>query len=343
VITGYSAMRRTSRRLRNMFAPGAVILLYHRVTETDCDPWGLAVTPKHFAEHLDVLRQYSQPLALRELNEAAQAGRRLRRTIAVTFDDGYADNFQTAKPLLERYDIPASVFVVSGYVGNEREFWWYELERLLLQPGTFPETVRLRINGKVFEWQLGESATYGDDEYRRHRGWRFSHPAPTLRHALYYSLWRLLGSLGEDDRRDVLDQLLACSGADPLARPNYRPLSVAELLRLHQGQLIEIGSHTVTHPFLSRLPEVLQRDEIRRSKAWLESLLGFPVTTLAYPHGDYTMATVNVVREAGFECACSTIFGSVRGYADRFQLPRIEVQGCDGEEFARKLSRWFRC
>jgi peptidoglycan/xylan/chitin deacetylase (PgdA/CDA1 family) len=263
--------------------------------------------------------------------------------ITVTFDDGYADNLQTAKPLLERYDVPASVFVVSGYVGNEREFWWNELERLLLHPGTFPETVCLRVNGKVFEWQLAESANYSDDDYRRHRGWRPGHPAPTPRHSLYYSLWILLGSLGEDDRRNVLDQLLAWSSADPLGRPNYRPLSVAELLTLHQGRLIEIGAHTVTHPFLSRLTEALQRDEICRCKAWLESVLGSPVTTIAYPHGDYTMATVNVVREAGFECACSTVFGSVRGYADRFQLPRIGVRGCDGEEFARELSEWFRC
>jgi peptidoglycan/xylan/chitin deacetylase (PgdA/CDA1 family) len=333
-------MRRTAQRLRNMFAPGAVILLYHRVIETDCDPWGLAVTPKHFAEHLDVLQKYGRPEPLGRLSQAVGAGKRSPRTVSVTFDDGYADNLYNAKSLLERYDVAATVFVASGYVGNEREFWWDELERLLLQPGTVPQTVFLRVIGGVFERYLGESAHYSTDEYRRHRGWRCGSSAPTLRHSLYYSLWKLLGSLGEVERRDVLDQLIAWAGGDAMSRMTHRTLSAAELATLQSGGLIEIGSHTVTHPFLSRLSEARQRDEIRRSKADLEAMLDSPVARFAYPHGDYTMASVAIVQEAGFDCACSTTMESVRPGTDNLQLPRIAVEDWDGEEFARRLSRW---
>jgi peptidoglycan/xylan/chitin deacetylase (PgdA/CDA1 family) len=288
-----------------------------------------------------VLRRLGRPLGLRDLNQAVRAGRRVPRAIAVTFDDGYADNLHSAKPLLERCDIPATVFVVSGHVGKEREFWWSELERLLLQPGTLPASLSLRINGKVSEWELGESARYGDDEYRRHRHWRPGLPAPTRRHALYYSLWSMLGAFPKDEKRHVLDQLLAWSGLERVCRPAHRALSVAELLALHRGNSIEIGAHTVTHPFLSGLPEAFQRDEIRRSKSALEGMLGSPVTSFAYPHGDYTAGTVTAVREAGFECACSSTVESVRRGADRFRLPRVAVPDCDGEEFARRLSEWF--
>ena len=150
-----------------------------------------------------------------------------------------------------------------------------------------------------------------------------------------------MGSLDEKEKRNVLDQLFAWAGGDSVSRSTHRTLSPAELATLQRGGLIEIGAHTVTHPFLSRLPEALQRDEIHRSKADLETTLGSAITSFAYPHGDYTTATVAVVREAGFTNACSTVPESVQTGIDSFQLPRIVVEDWDGEEFARRLSKWF--
>jgi peptidoglycan/xylan/chitin deacetylase (PgdA/CDA1 family) len=80
--------------------------------------------------------------------------------VVITFDDGYADNLHNAKPLLERYDIPATVFVTTGHIGHEREFWGDELDRLLLQPSTLPELLGLSINGSPYQWELGEVAHY---------------------------------------------------------------------------------------------------------------------------------------------------------------------------------------
>ena len=342
MMPGFSRVRRAARRFRNALFPGAIILLYHRVAASNCDPWGLSVTPEHFAEHLDVLRQQCRAVRLQRLSEEVQVGKRLPKAVAVTFDDGYANNLHNARPLLERYDIPATVFVASGCVGNEREFWWDELDRLLLQPGTLPQSVCLRVNGVIFERRLGESVHYSTEEYHRYRGWRCGSSAPTLRHSLYYSLSTLLGSLEGKEKRNVLDQLIAWAGGDSVSRLTHRTLSTAELATLQSGGLIDIGAHTVTHPFLSRLSEALQRDEICRSRADLETTLGSAVTSFAYPHGDYTMDTVAIVREAGFASACSTNAGSVLGRTDSFQLPRIGVQDWSGEEFARRLAQWFR-
>jgi peptidoglycan/xylan/chitin deacetylase (PgdA/CDA1 family) len=76
--------------------------------------------------------------------------------VAVTFDDGYADNLLNGKPLLECYDVPVTVFVTSGYVGAGREFWADELERLFLQPGTLRQELCLAIKGRTHQWDLGE-------------------------------------------------------------------------------------------------------------------------------------------------------------------------------------------
>jgi peptidoglycan/xylan/chitin deacetylase (PgdA/CDA1 family) len=117
------------------------------------------------------------------------------------------------------------------------------------------------------------------------------------------------------------------------------------MIRLADGGLIEIGSHTLSHPVLAALPVAAQIDEISGSKARLEQLLGHPVTSFAYPFGGrshYTDQTVAAVREAGFEWACSNFAGMVWPSTDRWQLPRLLVRDWDGDQFARNLEGWIR-
>ncbi len=344
-VRALTSLRWTPRWVRRRSGPGAVVLLYHRVAELRSDPWGLAVTPHHFAEHLDVVRRQGQPIPLPHLIEAVRRGDVPRGAIAVTFDDGYADNLHHAKPALEQYEVPATVFVTTGALGQQREFWWDELDRLLLQPGVLPESVELRIRGRKHRWDLGEAARYDDataDRYRRWRGWQKN---ATARHRLYRSLWALLRQLPEVERQTALDHVRAWAGAGSTGRPTHRSVSPQELLTLAEGGVVDIGAHTVTHPRLSAIPVAAQGEELRLSKASLEDMLGRPVTTFAYPHGarsDYTSDTVALARASGFVCACSAFRGAVRRNSDLFQLPRFVVQDWNGEEFARRLAGWWQ-
>ena len=111
-----------------------------------------------------------------------------------------------------------------------------------------------------------------------------------------------------------------------------------------EGELIEIGSHTMTHPALSTLSLSAQWDEIQQSKTHLETILKRPVCSFAYPYGrqcDYLPETVAVVRDVGFTCACANFAGVVDRFTDRFQLPRIQMQDWERNEFARQLEKWF--
>lgn len=114
---------------------GTLVLLYHRVADLPSDPWSLAVTPRHFAEHLEVLCAMARPVPLREAAE----GRAPRRAVAVTFDDGYSDNLYAARPLLERRGVPATVFVTTGGLDDGRELWWDELERIAPEERVYRE------------------------------------------------------------------------------------------------------------------------------------------------------------------------------------------------------------
>jgi peptidoglycan/xylan/chitin deacetylase (PgdA/CDA1 family) len=284
--------------------------MYHRVADLVFDPWRLAVTPAHFDEQMQVLSEYFRPVPLAELSE--DPGRDPRpRSVAVTFDDGHRDGLEEAKPVLLRHGIPATVFVVSGYVDSDRPFWWDELEHLCFHGNL---SARDRIDGLVVR-----DLPPGDR---------------------YLDLWGQLQLLPAPERRERLDRLAEAAGT-PVPAPRGT-LSHAELKELAEGGLVEIGGHTVNHPSLPSLPAEEQLEEIRGSRIQLERLLDRPVTSFCYPHGAFTADTVALVREAGFARACVSVEGPVRAGADRFQLPRRRAENWRGDEFGWHLSRFFR-
>jgi peptidoglycan/xylan/chitin deacetylase (PgdA/CDA1 family) len=334
-----------TRRLRNWLAPGGLILLYHRVAEVPTDPFKLCVTPEHFAEHLAVLSGEYQPMSLRKMRQTLESGQSPNRAIAVTFDDGYADNLWNAKPLLEAQDVPATVFVATGQLEEPREFWWDELDRLLLQPGRLPSCLDLTIEHKLHHWDLGQAADYSMADHQRDRHWNWyvqEQTDPGPRQSLYRALYQLLYPLSLDQRQLILDQLLTWAGLTVKGRPNYAALSATEVSRLGDGGLVEVGAHTINHPFLSTLSAEAQWQEIQQSKAALETLIDQPVHGFAYPHGNYSPETMELVEKAGFTHACATIEGRVGRKAHRFQMPRVVVEDCDGEAFAQFLTNWFQ-
>ena len=109
-------LRSGARRLVGRPSTDTLVLLYHRIASPSVDPWRLSVSPAHFAEHLAVIKRMGRAMPLRELATALRSGRRLRDAIVVTFDDGYADNLRAARPILDRHDVPATVFVTAAVI-----------------------------------------------------------------------------------------------------------------------------------------------------------------------------------------------------------------------------------
>lgn len=298
------------------------------------------MTPEHFAEQLSVLKNEMHPQPLQELIDPPRRGV-ARRLVGITFDDGYADNLSIAKPLLEQFGIPATVFVVSGHVGGQREFWWDELEKILLQPGNLPEVLCLTIRGKSYVWELEEASLYTQASFEHSNSWRaMGQEDPGKRQFLYRVLYELLQPLGPTERREVVDTLFAWANLSPEPRPSHQSMTRDDLQKVEHDSLVEIGAHTVTHPVLSAVPVALQRHEIEQSKIDLEEICGRPITKFAYPHGarsHYTPDTIAIVKRAGFLSACSAFGEFVQDDTDPFQVPRFAVPDLDGEGFGQWL------
>ena len=317
-------VNRVTRMAMRVFRRAAV-LLYHRVACVPSDPQLLCVAPEHFDEHLQVLCRQYQPISLARLAEHLLGLRRIpKRAVVLTFDDGYADNLHTVKPLLERYGIPATVFVVSGYVGEEKELFQETLNRVLLLSPRVPSSLVLDIAGVRHTWEVPERAQ--------------------ARGAIYSELKSLLTDKPDHVRRALAEDLIQWVGLDATPLPEYRMLDEHELSLLGAQELVEIGAHTVTHPLLSSLHPDRQLEEIRGSRDQLESILGRGVTKFSYPfgyHGDYDDASIRAVQRAGYELACSNFAGLVHRWTDRWQVPRWIVRDWDGDRFEGEMRRAF--
>ena len=307
-----------SHSLLNRFGTPTLILCYHRVARLESDPWGLAVTPERFREHMQFIRARYPVLRFEEDWSASR-----RPAVVVTFDDGYADNLHEALPILEETGVPATFFVATATIGTRTEFWWDELCRLLLGQAAVPRAFALA------------DARFGACHPTRSASERLA-----LARHLQVSMKRV----GSARREDWLGQLRRWAGAGDEGRLSHRALSVEELRRLACSPLVTIGAHTVTHPALARLGPERQREEILQSRHQLESWLGRPVEVFSYPYGgkeDCDGTGAAICRQAGFRKAASAWPGLSYRWSDEFLLPRRFVCDWDEARFKRYVSWWF--
>ena len=299
------------------FRSKLIVLLYHRIARETSDPWSLCVTPEHFVEHLEVLQRFRRV----PLSRIQPSGFRLfgEPQVAITFDDGYADNVRVAAPLLRLYGIPATFFIATGYVGRDIEYWWDELERIVLEGAAPPSSFSGVVNGRKYSWQI---------------------PPNRSRTETYTFLYGQLQPLADETRRCLLDRLADLCRPVPEARTTRRPMTLDELWNLSVDPLFEIGAHTVMHPLLAARPVHEQYSEIRGSKSFLEQHLDHPVQSFSYPYGGrqhYLPATVAAVRESGFLRACTTGGYPVKHGDGPFEISRQNVTDMDGDSFLKYI------
>ncbi|MFI5310327.1 MAG: polysaccharide deacetylase family protein, partial [Gemmatimonadales bacterium] len=315
------------------------ILVYHRVAGPRRDPQWLDVRKGNFGAQLDQLLQSARTLPLGEFEARRRAGTLPPRAVAVTFDDGYADNLLAAVPLLERHGVPATVFVTAGMIGGDREFWWDDAERI-----AFASQVLVPpVPGLDVAWSASDGAHVAADPATDR--WTVQEPSdPTPRHRLYRALCAALKPLPTPERERRLAAWRAWAGVPDAARETHRALTRHELVTLSRRPGIGIGAHTMTHPSLALLTPGEQLRELRDSRTWLEDVIRSPVRSVAYPFGtssDVSEATEHAAVEAGFDVALANEPAAAWRWSRRSLVPRVLVRDWDGPTFAQQVNAWF--
>jgi peptidoglycan/xylan/chitin deacetylase (PgdA/CDA1 family) len=311
------SVRRAKNLILSKIDTPVIVLLYHRVAALASDPQLLAVSPENFRDQMSYLRD-RYPLVNFEDNWSHLKS----PSVAVTFDDGYADNALNALPILEDVGVPATFFVSTDNIDTQQEYWWDELENIILGDRPLPKVFNLN-----------------DERYGRR--W----PTDTLlaRKKFYLKITPLMKKVAAERRDDWLNQFRRWAGTDETGRKAYRTMTSKELQHLANSKFATIGAHTVTHSRLSVLSEKQQREEILSSKRQLEALLGRTITTFSYPYGrknDYNSTSVRLCREAGFTKAASNFPGHAYRWTDALQVPRYLVRNWDEDTFDDKMKQF---
>ncbi len=330
------------QRFLNLLLKKAVVLMYHRIAEPDTDPWQLSVSPARFEEHLKVLRDGYRVVPVADLAGQLAKGKVNKKSVCITFDDGYTDNFLYAKPLLEKYRSPASFFLATQYLGRAEVYWWDELEIILLRTATLPARLQLEIRGKGFDFQLEHEGHLTPAEWEQHRRWVWPEPAPTRRCMMYLALWEEIRPLPFEEIKAVMKEIRAWSASDYSAPVIDYPMSLDQAREFLVSPLFDIGLHTHTHCDLGAHTRSFQLQEISACAAFLQAEFMHTSRTIAYPYGRYNADTLSLAQDLQLQAAFTTHTRFVSKHTDPLQIPRFQVKNWTGEEFAQQLRIWSK-
>jgi len=314
--------------------------MYHQVCERTSDPWELAVSGENFDAQLKEIGKAFNVVPLEELATSVRQRKLKHKLLSITFDDGFRDNYTTAKPMLEADSLPATFFFTTNSFSEARTFWWEELEALILHAPELPRRISLMIGSIRFDFAFTRDARLNATLTRQIKAWSASDEPPNERTRLFMELWRVIKPLAFTEQLNVLDRLREITHVNVQSTPEV--MTCDEMKQLRKNKLFSIGAHTVHHAMLGAQDKQTQQSEIVDSKRALEKMLSEDVTSFAYPYGNYNQTTTMLLREAGFHYAVSTKPGTVTHSDSVFELPRIQVKNWGKKTFLKELNQITR-
>lgn len=326
------------KRITRKDAQKALILMYHQICDRTNDPWDLAVQPEKFDRQLNHLKRNYTVVSLDELVDCVRKHEISNKMVAITFDDGFEDNYLNAAPLLEAYNLPASFFISTGQLSNPRLYWWDELENIILQSPCLPVSLELELGKELFYFTFSQPSHLDSKAVRDISSWRYGMAMTSERIHLYVSLWERMRPLSSTDQYRILDSLRAWANVDHIRFESGTVMTIDQLTELSKNRLFSVGAHTVNHAMLSAQTELVQAFEVSGSQQAIERSLKRSVKSFAYPYGNYNDITKALVQHTGFDYAVCTEPNAVTSYSDLFRLPRIQIKNWDIEFFSTHLT-----
>jgi peptidoglycan/xylan/chitin deacetylase (PgdA/CDA1 family) len=281
-----------------------IILMYHAVVEAPLEvPDWCFMSKRDFEAQMELIGRLGSAIALESAVNASAT--RPSPAIAVTFDDGFRNNFDVALPTLKRFEVPATVFLPTAFVDSKQCLWFCRVNRAI----TATDRASCEWHGEIYD--LSSRSARADASARIQSRLK-EHPQPQL----LDELDRLCAQLGEEgDRR--LD------GESP-----YATLSTDQIRTLGATGLIDFGAHSETHAILSLLEPEAKAREICGSIEKVSALRGRRCSLFAYPNGrqqDFDAECMALLRQQGIDGALTAVEGVNDERTPKLELRRIGI------------------
>ncbi|MFO7802922.1 MAG: polysaccharide deacetylase family protein [Desulfovermiculus sp.] len=277
-------------RLQTLFKPGKSntfrILNYHRVNDFS-DPFTIdSVAATDFKNQMRYIARHYHVMSLDEIHDRITRRQALpRQCLAITFDDGYADNYNFAYPILKKYELTATIFLTAGCVESRMPLWFDQV--LFALKTTSRKKCACPLTDKVFNIQTNDRKL----------------------HAAHFMLHELKKADNDQRKKSVSDVLSELGVSSSQMFNNAASLLTWPQIMEMGNNSITFGSHTMTHPILAGLPTADLDWELKESRRVIEESLDREVRFFAYPNGkktDYDERAIQAVKQAGYKAALTT-------------------------------------
>ncbi|TKB07413.1 polysaccharide deacetylase family protein [Desulforhopalus sp. IMCC35007] len=297
------------RLLRYIYRNKLLVVMYHGVTKNIYTPPVWTQLPEDiFEEQIKWLAENFHPISLEEMIRAVQLQEPLpQNSVLVTFDDGLKNNIDVAYPILQKYQVPATIFLTIDFIGTDRFCWVDEL---------YVAIQTAYDKGESLELPLAEA----EDFYANGNSW-----------AAYYVVVEFLKVLPEKSLRGHLSKILSQVTIDrDKYQADFGMMSWEDVRALDSDPLIDFGAHTANHRILTNVPTAALHEELFSSRDRMEKQLGHAITSFCYPNGrlglDFLEEHMDMLRNGGYTCAFATNRGMFDLSKDNFfAIPRLSV------------------
>lgn len=298
----YSGLFFIYRAINNIRGRRLTIVSYHRFTDRPVEkidkslPF-LFVNGKNFEKHIKFYKKFYNITTFEEISKYGDKGRIPPNSMIITIDDGYEDNYKIAYPILKKYNVPATIYIATDYIENEKVPWWDEIYYLLSSLSAKKESNEVINNQELLEYI---------NRFEKNAGPLFSE----------------LGKLDCQDNKRIMKMLDKVICNKEGMKQSNKFMSWEQINEISKN--IQIGSHTCSHVsvVIGNHGQVL--DELHRSKDKIENVLKRKVTSFAYPSGHHSSKIYNDIEKVGYQYAV-TLDSGINNLRNRYSLKRYNI------------------